>query len=66
MPQVEQIKQFIESLSREEFALLRKWFSEKDWGKWDKQIEEDSKVEKLDSLVNEARKEKQSGKLRDL
>lgn len=66
MPQVEQIKQFIESLSREEFALLRKWFSKKDWEKWDKQIEEDSKVGKLDPLINEARKEKQSGNLRDL
>jgi len=60
------IKESIESLSKEEFTLLRKWFSEKDWEKWDKQIEKDSKIGKLDSLVNEARKEKQSGKLGDL
>ena len=64
MSQVEQLKQSIESLSEEEFTLLRKWFSEKDWGKWDEQIKEDSKTGKLDFLVNEAQKEKQSKKLK--
>ena len=66
MSQVEQLKQSIESLSEEEFTLLRKWFSEKDWEKWDEQIKEDSKAGKLDFLVNEAQKEKQSKKLRNL
>ena len=66
MSQVEQLKQSIESLSKQEFTLLRKWFSEKDWGKWDEQIEEDSKAGKLDFLVNEAQKEKQSRELKDL
>jgi len=66
MSQIEQIKQSIESLSKQEFTLLRKWFSQKEWGKWDKQIKEDSKAGKLDFLVNEAGKEKQSKKLRDL
>ena len=66
MSQVEQLKQSIESLSKQEFTLLRKWFSQKDWGKWDEQIKEDSKAGKLDFLVNEAGKEKQSKKLRNL
>jgi len=66
MSQVEQLKQSIESLSKEEFTLLRKWFSQKDWEKWDKQIKGDSKAGKLDSLVNETQKEKQSKKLKDL
>jgi len=66
MSQVEQLKQSIESLSEKEFTLLRKWFSQKDWEKWDKQIEEHSKAGKLDFLVNEAQKGKQSKKLKDL
>ena len=66
MSQVEQLKESIESLSKQEFTLLRKWFFQKEWEKWDKQIKEDSKAGKLDFLVNEAGKEKQSGKLKDL
>lgn len=66
MSTVEQILRSIESLSEEEYALLRRWFSERDWEKWDKQIEVDSKSGKLDFLVKEARDEKTKGKLKEL
>jgi len=58
MSKVEQIKVAIESLPDKDFVKLRKWFSEKDWEKWDRQIEEDSKDGKLDFLTREAFKEK--------
>lgn len=38
--------------------------NKKDWDKWDKQIEADSKSGKLDFLIAEAKKEK--GKLKEL
>jgi hypothetical protein len=39
---------------------------EKDWEKWDRQIEEDSKAGKLDFLVKEALEAKKRGHLKDL
>lgn len=54
MANVEEILSFIESLSREEFARLRECFYERDWERWDKEIESDSKSGKLDLLVKEA------------
>ncbi len=66
MSKLEQIMSAIESLSDRDFVQLRKWFSEKDWEKWDRQIEEDSTTGKLDFLLKEALEEKQEGKLRDL
>jgi hypothetical protein len=66
MPKVDEIKSAIESLPEEEFVELREWFSEKDWERWDKQIEIDSNSGKLDFLVEEAFEEKRRGKLKDL
>ena len=42
MLNVKNIKEAIEALPEEDYTQLRQWFSEKDWGKWDKQIEADS------------------------
>ena len=66
MSRVEKIEAEIESLSEEEYVHLRKWFSEKDWGKWNRQIEADSETGKLDFLVREALDEKAKGKLKEL
>ncbi len=66
MAKVEEIKTAIESLPEEEFIALREWFTEKDWEKWDRQIEMDSKSGKLDFLIEEALAEKRAGKLKDL
>jgi hypothetical protein len=54
MSNVNQIKAAIEALPEEEYAQLRQWFSERDWGKWDEQIETDSESGKLDFLIQEA------------
>lgn len=66
MSKVEEIEAAIESLSAEEYVRLRKWFSEKDWEKWDRQIEADSEAGKLDFLIREALDEKAMGKLKEL
>lgn len=63
---VEEIKKAIASLPEKEYIILRKWFSEKDWEKWDKQIVKDSKASKLDFFIEEALNEKELGRLRDL
>ncbi len=66
MSKVEKIQAEIESLSEEEYARLRQWFSERDWEKWDRQIEADSASGKLDFLIEEARAEKAKGKFKEL
>ena len=40
--------------------------TKKDWDKWDKQIEADSKSGKLDFLISKAMKEKEKGTLKEL
>jgi len=66
MPRVEEILSTIESLSSEEFAKLREWFYERDWERWDREIEQDSRCGKLDFLKKEALTEKADGKLKEL
>ena len=65
MEKVEDIQAAIESLPEDEYVRLRSWFSEKDWEKWDRQIEVDSESGKLDFLVKEAVEEKAEGKIRE-
>ncbi len=43
MSKVKEIKEAIESLPEQEYKELLRWFTEKDWEKWDRQIAEDSK-----------------------
>jgi hypothetical protein len=52
--QVEQLQQAIEVLSEKDFIQLRQWFAEKDWERWDRQLESDVAAGKLDFLLNEA------------
>jgi hypothetical protein len=66
MTKIDAIKKAIDALPEDEYAKLRQWFSEKDWRKWDRQIEADSASGKLDFLVSEALDEKSKGKLRNL
>lgn len=63
MSTVEEIKSAILSLSREDYIYLCEWFSEKNWGQWDKEIERDSSSGKLDFLIEEAVAEKNQGRL---
>ena len=66
MPNVEEIQAAIKSLPEPEYARLRRWFAERDWRRWDRQIEADSRSGKLDRLLGEALDEKAHGKLREL
>jgi hypothetical protein len=66
MSKVDEIKQAIDTLSEEDYVLLRQWFSEKDWQKWDSQIASDSKSGKLDFLLKEALEAKATNKLKEL
>ena len=56
----------IEALPEKEFARLRRWFAEKDWEQWDRQIEADTAAGKLDFLLAEASEAKIQKTLREL
>jgi hypothetical protein len=66
MSKVEKLKTQIEKLPQEEFTELVRWLSEKEWDRWDKEIEADSEAGRLDFLVSEALDEKAKGTLKDL
>lgn len=66
MSKINELRAAIEALTEEEYTQLRRWFSEKDWGKWDRQIELDSESGKSDFLIREAFDEKKKGKLKEL
>ena len=66
MSKIQEIEAAIESLSEEEYVRFRRWFSERDWKKWDRQIETDSESGKLDFLIKEVLDEKKKGNLRKL
>jgi hypothetical protein len=66
MSEIDELKAKIESLPREEFAEIFRWLSEKDWERWDGEIEADSQAGRLDFLVREAREAKAKGTLKDM
>jgi hypothetical protein len=66
MSKIDELKAEIESLPREEFAEIFRWLTEKDWERWDMEIETDSQAGKLDFMVREAHEEKAKGTLKDL
>ena len=66
MSKLEKLKTEIEQLPKEEFTELVRWLSEKDWDRWDKEIEADSEAGKLDFLVREALDAQAKGTLKDL
>ena len=63
---VEQLEMAVDSLTKEEYSEFRRWFLDRDWEKWDQEIEEDVKAGRLDFLVREAAEAKNQKKLRDL
>ena len=65
MLEIAKIKTAIEELPEKDFVQLREWLWEKDWQKWDRQIEMDSESGKLDFLIREAFDEKKEGKLKE-
>jgi hypothetical protein len=66
MSRIDQIKAEIERLPETDIAEIFRWLSEKDWERWDRQIEADSEAGRLDFLIREVEQEKSQGKLKDL
>ena len=62
MSQVEKLEQTVERLSPDELATFRSWFSEFDAAAWDRQIEIDSEVGRLDRLAQSAIEDHRAGK----
>ena len=63
---IAETQQAIKSLSKSDYAQLRRWLNEYDWEEWDQQIETDSDDGKLDFLVDQATEAKRQGTLEDL
>jgi len=66
MSKIDELKAEIERLPSEEVAEIFRWLSEKEWERWDKEIEADSQAGRLDFLVRQAQEEKTKGNLKDL
>ena len=49
---IAEIQQAILELPESNFVRLRNWFNELDWAEWDREIETDSGLGKLDFLVS--------------
>ena len=56
-----ELEKAIASLPEEEFSKLAKWFEEYMADKWDRQIEEDAKTGKLDTLLKQVGAEIDAG-----
>ncbi len=61
MTSIEEIKTAIKHLPREEFQAVYDWIIESDWREWDDQIKRDNEAGLLDFLVDEARRDSESG-----
>lgn len=66
MTLLEKAKKEVLELPKRDYKRFRDWFLEYDWELWDEDLAADVKAGRLDFLVEEARKEKRHGKLRDL
>ena len=66
MSTVSEIQQAIISLSKSDYAQLRRWLNEYDWEEWEQQIQADSDDGKLDFLVDQVTEAKRNGTLEDL
>lgn len=66
MTRLEELELAVAALPDEEYGQFRGWFLERDWEKWDRQIEADAKAGGLDFLIQEALQAKRENRLRDL
>ena len=66
MTKVEELEKAITSLPEEDYSRIRQWFLDRDWKKWDREIEADAESGKLDFLLQEAAEAKKSNQLKDL
>ena len=47
------LKTMIEAVPETEFAQLRRWMADRDWERWDEQLEADVALGKLDFLLDD-------------
>ena len=66
MSTIKDIETAVGKLSPEELAAFRRWFLEFDAEVWDRQFEADVRAGRLDALADEALRELQEGRCRDL
>ena len=66
MGKIETLEKEIESLTPEEMVEFRTWFMEYDSEVWDRKIEDDIAVGKLDDLADEALISHKQGKSNEL
>jgi hypothetical protein len=62
MSTVEQIEEAIQKLPREDFFRLHEWIRDRFDDEWDRQIEDDVRAGRLDTLAQEALAEHRSGR----
>ena len=65
MSNIAALQEAVLALPEEDYARFRAWFSQLNWDRWDQQIEADSVKGKLDSLIAEAQKAKETGTLQE-
>lgn len=65
MDRVEEIKVAISGLTPEESIRLSQWFRQRDDALWDRQLDDDSAVGKLDFLFEEAESQGEQALLTD-
>lgn len=65
MTRIEELEMAVASLPQEEYIQFRRWFLERDWESWDREIEADSASGKLDFLIHEAKEMRGNNRLRD-
>jgi hypothetical protein len=66
MSTMKEIEHAVRSLSPEELAAFRAWFTSFDADAWDKQFEQDAKSGRLDQLAEEALRDLREGRCTDL
>jgi hypothetical protein len=66
MTKIEELEMAVTSLPEEEYSQFRQWFFDRDWEKWDREIEADVESGKLDFLLEEAAEAKKNNQLKDL
>ena len=66
MNTITEIEQALQQLSTEELAKFREWFAEFDAEAWDRQFETDAAAGRLDALGDEALRDLDEGRCRDL
>ena len=66
MTKVEKLEHEVKRLSRDELAAFRAWFRKYDFDKWDKEIEKDIRMGRLDKLAKEAIAEHKAGRTKEI